>query len=92
VALFDVGDDARTSCAFTNDAGAAADPTGVSVTIDPPGAGTVTYTYPAAEVVKDSTGNYHVDFTCDAPGRWWIRWVGTGAVAAADTVNFLVNA
>ncbi len=91
--LIDVGDRVRCSVAFTDGATPPVDtdPTAIVVTIDPPGTGVVTYTYPDVNVVKDATGRYHVDFDATKEGRWWVRWTGTGAITAADITNFLVT-
>ena len=83
--VYQVGDLVRISAAFTNEAGAAADPTTVSLLVKLRyviGATATTYTYPAT-VTKDSTGNYHVDFAPTTEGIWDYRWIGTGVVTAA---------
>ena len=66
--------------------GAAVDPTTVTFKIKRPDTGVVvTYTYPpAGNIVKDSTGNYHADYTCDFPGEWYYRWEGAGAYIGAN--------
>jgi hypothetical protein len=43
------------------------------------------------EVVKDDTGEYHVNVTPDDDGTWHYRWEGTGANAAAAEGEFLVR-
>lgn len=52
----------------------------------------VTYTYGTdAALVKDSTGNFHIDVTPDGPGRWHFRWLATGSGAAATEDFFVVQ-
>lgn len=36
------------------------------------------------EVVRASTGNYYVELNLNVAGTWLVRWVSTGAVAAAN--------
>jgi len=89
--LFDVGDQVRSTVTFATTAvpPVNTDPSTIAVTIDPPGTGLVSYTYPAT-IVKDSTGVYHVDFTLTGPsGRWTITWVGTGLLVATAVTTFL---
>jgi hypothetical protein len=45
-----------------------------------------------AELAKDSVGNYHVDLTADAAGRWTFRFEGTGSAPAAAERQFSVEA
>ena len=89
---YQVGDLVRISAAFTNEAGAAADPTTVTLLVKLRyviGSTATTYTYPT-NITKDSTGNYHVDFTPTTEGIWDYRWVGTGSVQAAAESAFNV--
>lgn len=82
---YEVGDLVRITGTFTNEAGAAADPTAVSLLVKLRyviGATATTYTYPT-NITKDSTGVYHVDFAPTTEGIWDYRWIGTGAVTAA---------
>ena len=39
-------------------------------------------------IVKNSTGNFHVDWLLAQAGRHTYRWIGTGAAAEADTGEF----
>jgi len=88
---YDVGDKVRMSAAFTS-SGAATDPTGLTFKIKVPAGTVTTYVYGTdAELVKDSTGNYHVDFTVAASGRHVYRFAGTGVVTAAGESNFEVR-
>jgi hypothetical protein len=95
---YDRGDLVHASVAFTNAAGAAADPTTVVVRVRPPNTGRdeyTTYTYGTdAEVQKTGTGAYYLDVACAAAGTYWVRWEGTGAVIAAveDTWDVALGA
>lgn len=87
---YDKGDLVRVTAAFTNAAGTATDPTTVVCKVRSP-SGITTYTYGTdAELVKDSTGNYHLDINITADGQWWYRWEGTGAVQQAGEGSFTV--
>jgi hypothetical protein len=85
------GELVRVSVAFTNNAGAAGDPTTVTLKYRPPGGAIVPIVYPAAGIVKDSTGNYHADIdTSSAAGIWRYRWEGTSPVQSAAEAQFTV--
>ena len=77
----------RSSAAFADASGAAADPSGVVLRYRK-GAGSITtVTYPSSPVIKDSTGGYHADFnTTGWAGpdslRYVAQWQGTGTVQA----------
>lgn len=86
---YDIGDARRLSIAFTNLAGAAADPTAVTFTMREPDGTETAYVYGAnAELVKSGTGAYYVDWAIGQAGRHVYRWVGTGTVAAAESAEF----
>jgi hypothetical protein len=86
VNVYDVGDGIRATCAFTDLAGAAADPTAVTVKVkDPDGA----VTEPLAS--HAGTGSYYTDITFDAEGDWYVRFEGTGSVIAATEVHLKVR-
>lgn len=85
---YDVGDQVRLSAAFTA-SGTATDPTAVTFKIKNPAGATTTYVYLTdAALVRDSTGNYHVDFNGTVPGIHFYRFSGTGAVMAAGEASF----
>lgn len=55
------------------------------------GAGAVTtYVYPAAQVVKDSPGIYHVDLPVNTAGMYYVGFYATGTVVAVDEDSFNV--
>ena len=90
------GSRVRTSATFVNVTGGAADPTTVTLKYKT-GAGTVTTViYPAAPIMKDSTGVYHADF--DTTGwsgpdalLYATEWTGTGDVQAIGSDYFQVT-
>jgi len=89
---YDKGDLVRISAAFTNSAGTAIDPTAVLCKFTDPSGNTTTYTYNTdAELVKDSTGNYHVDIDADEAGLWYYRFYATGTGQSAAEDNFHVK-
>ena len=85
-----VGATVRTTVTFTDDDGAAADPTAVLCKLEVPAGTETTYTYGEdAEIVKDSTGVYHLDYKILAVGTHVVRWEGTGALDAAAEEQFI---
>jgi hypothetical protein len=64
----------------------------VKVSVRTPGRVVTTYTYGVdVAVVKDSTGNYHIDIDANAAGTWHARWFSTGTGQAAEEMEFFVN-
>lgn len=91
ISVYDKGDVARVSGAFAV-SGAATDPTAVSLKFTKPSGDQTTYVYGTdAQLLKDSTGNYHADLTLDEVGDWHYQWVGTGAVATVERGQFVVQ-
>ena len=79
---------------FRDQNGNLADP--VTVTLEyrqGPGGTLTTVTYPSAPIVKDGTGLYHADLdTTGSPEQpWEYAWIGTGAVQAVASNNFVVR-
>jgi hypothetical protein len=85
-----VGQMVRLSGAFTV-GDVATDPTAVSLVVEAPDGTETTYTYAGGTITKDGTGAYHKDISATMGGVWKWRWVGTGAVAAADQDAFVVE-
>ena len=86
---YDVGDEVRLSAAFEKPANTPADPGTIVFKVKDPSGNITTYTYGSdAQLVKDSTGNYHVDVTIDEEGTWFYRFTGTGTVVAAGESFF----
>ena len=82
-----IGATKRVIGTFFDFAGAPADPATITLKIKEPDDVVVTKTHPA-DVTQDSTGVYHFDFATTKPGRHVVRWIGTGAVAAVDEIEF----
>jgi hypothetical protein len=81
----------RLKATFRNAALALTDPTTVSIKITLPDKSATTYVYGTdSEVVKDSTGVYYMDFSCDTAGIHKYHWHGTGAVQAAKSGEFWI--
>jgi hypothetical protein len=81
----------RVSAPFRT-SGVAVDPTTVQAKIRTPDGTVTTYTYGTdSQLVKDSTGNYHVDVTTTADGTHTVRFSSTGVGAAADEVAFFTR-
>jgi hypothetical protein len=77
---YDVGDSVRCAGAWTDADSAAFDPDTVVFKHKDPSDNETTLTHGVdAEVVKDSTGNYHVDVDVDESGTWWYRFEGTAS-------------
>lgn len=77
--VYDKGDLIRITGTFKDASLVAYDPTVVKCQVQTPAGVETTYTYPTdAAVVKDSTGNYHLDVSANASGTWWYRWYATG--------------
>lgn len=96
MACYDVGDVARLSVVFTKLQGTSrvkADPTNVKVKIRNPANQITEDTFgaPGSLIVRDRTGEYHIDVPTSVVGEWWHRWIGTGAVATADEEKFTVR-
>lgn len=89
---YDLGDTIRFTAAFTTAAGVASDPATLLFKYKKPNGTITTLTYGVdSAVVKDSTGNYHVDVVTDAVGHWFYRWAGSGSGAAADEHELVVE-
>lgn len=90
--MYDIGDLAKVSAAFTNAAGAAIDPTVVKLTVKKPDGTLTTYTYGVGDtIVKDSTGNYHANIDLTLAGTWRYRWFSTGTGQAAEEDDLFVQ-
>lgn len=81
---FQIGQVARLVAVFRNSAGAFADPvTSVKFIVKDPNGTESVYVYGVDdEVVKDSTGNYHLDLLLTAHGEWFYRFLGTSPLGA----------
>lgn len=76
---------------FVNLAGAAYDPTTVTVTVTEPDGVQTTYTYGVdSEVVKSATGTYYIIVAGAKPGQYTSRFKGT-ATGYSDSDERSVN-
>lgn len=87
------GSPIRLTITFTDANGAAVDPATVTVKIQDPLGNTATYVYGTdANVGRTATGSYFADVTPDQGGRWFTRWITTGASTTFATEDsFLVQ-
>jgi len=90
---YDVGDNVRLSIAIVNSAGAATDPTALSLTVKPGQGTATTYTYAAGDITKDSTGNYHYDYTVltGSGGTVYYKFTATGTAIGMEQGSFGVR-
>lgn len=72
---------------------ALADPTTVTLTIKAPGDVVETsYTWAGGQVTRVSAGVFYRDLDLGLAGRYLVRWIGTGAAAAAVETAIRVDA
>lgn len=88
---YHVGDVVTIYGAWTNAGGTATDAGTVYAHYRDPAGTATTYTYGSdAELVKDSTGVYHVDISAALAGTWYYRFYSTGSGQAASLVNSFI--
>jgi hypothetical protein len=92
---YDKGDLVRCTATFkdatNNDT--LVDPSTIQFKFKTPAGATTTYTYGTdAQLVKDSTGQYHVDLNANAAGTWSYQFSSTGTYQAAQEQQFTVLA
>lgn len=93
MAAFALGQLVKITASFTDEDGNAADPGSVFCEIKTPAGVVTSYEYNSdPEVVKDSTGIYHLKLDCDVVGFWRWRWYSTGLVQAANEGTLHVKA
>ena len=88
---YDLGDTRRLSAAFNISANSptATDPTTLTFSMREADGTVTSYVEGTdAELVRDSLGNFHVDWLLAQVGRHRYRWIGTGTAAEADTGEF----
>jgi hypothetical protein len=78
----------RLSAAIATIAGAAIDPSDVTMKVKLPDN---SISDQSANVVKDSIGNYHVDYLPTQTGTYTYEWIGTGDAQVAKIGQFLVS-
>ncbi len=85
---YHIGDLRRLTAVFTV-GGTDTDPSALTFTMrEPDGTETSYLLGTDAELVKDSTGNYHVDWPIAKARRHHYTWIGTGAAAEAGQGEF----
>lgn len=89
---YDIGDKRRLTATFKDISSVLTDPTTVTFNmIDPAGVITTFVTGVDAEIVNDSTGVYHVDWTVLLKGIHKYEFVGVGSLIGAEASNFKVR-
>jgi hypothetical protein len=69
----------------------AIDPGALTIRIAPPYSAEQVYVYGTTAVpVRETLGQYRLDFALGAPGRWRVRTITTGVATASDTTEFYV--
>lgn len=92
MAQYDIGDSNLISVNFTDKDGTSVDPTLVILRMKPPLSVTVEYTYPGnGQIIKDSTGKYHINYPITLSGVYYGKWAGTGAVVGVEEFSFTVR-
>jgi hypothetical protein len=83
----------QVAAVFRNPAsGALMDPAAVLFKFKDPAGVVTTYTYGTdSQLVKDSTGKYHVDINASSVGRWYYKFYSTGSGQAAFENHFSVK-
>ena len=88
---YDKGQLVRVAGRFQNASAAYVDPATVRFKYKNPSGTITTLTYLTdAALVKDATGEYHVDVDASVSGTWHYRWESTGTNQAADEGKFEV--
>ena len=89
---YDVGAVVRSAVNFQTSSGADVDPTTVTCKSMPLGGVVSSFVNgTATEVVKDSTGDYHIDIALTVAGQHKLRWIGSGTNAAVVQEVVLVR-
>lgn len=70
--------------------GVATDPTLISLTITTPSGTATTYTYAAAQITRNGTGDYQKDIQCSEDGEWQYVWTGTTAAQDVESGTWTV--
>lgn len=82
----------RIRATFKDLANTLGDPTAVSFSFKNPAGITTTYLYNTdVELVRETTGVYHVDIDADTVGIWYHKFFSTGTGQAAAEGSFVVD-
>jgi len=88
-----IGDVRRMTASYQDSDLAYVDPTTITLHIVDPSGNITTYIYETdAELVKDSTGQYHADYSLDEAGIWKYDWVATGTVQGTEGGSWMTLA
>lgn len=91
--IYEIGDLAVVSVAFTDTNNNPADPTAVTLIVQAPDNTQATYTdLTTPAVVRNSTGNYSLNLPISESGTYLYRWTGTGALQAVVEGTLTVQA
>ena len=92
MAEYDLGDLIQVQATFTTaGSGLAIDPATVKVTWRDPNGESTTYTYPAAEIIKDAIGVYHANISALVSGTWHYAWDAYGTGQSAGEQEFEIR-
>jgi len=68
------------------------DPSGIVFKTKSPSRVVTSYVYGiAGQLVRDSTGVYHIDLRPTEVGKWQYRWEASGAAESAESGRFYVR-
>ena len=89
MSAYHVGQSVKLVCAFTDAAGAAANPTTVQCLVREPDGTETTYSTPT--ITNPATGTFELVLSADQSGMWTYRWEGTtGTTTPRDEEQFHV--
>jgi hypothetical protein len=89
VSVKNLGQALTVTATFENSAGTKVDPTTIKADVTTPAGVETTYTYPAAQWTRTSTGIYVFTLTMDEAGPWYGRVYSTGT--GQDAEHFHVD-
>lgn len=89
---YDIGDVTRLSVSFNDLSNVFVDPSSVMIKVRDPDAVIIQLSYPTNDaIIKDSVGNYHMDYLISKDGLHNYKWVGSGTVYASEKASFFVR-
>ena len=89
--IYDVGDKIRISGSFTA-SGVLSDPASVVFKLYNRKVLIETHTYGiSADLIKDSVGNYHIDYVIPVLGNYSYDFIGSGTIDASETGFFIAK-
>lgn len=90
--ILDVSDSKTLTVTFTDENDVATDPGVVRFKMREPDGTVTNYLYGTdSQVVKDSTGVYHVVWSFDQYGRHFVKWNGSGTLDASVDDEFFAR-